>query len=502
MVGVMETVISIKPLLAVLVSVIGTLLILITGERRQNLREFWSIAAGVLKFGIVASMVPAIFDGKTIEYTLFHILPGVDIKFRADAFGILFAAGASFLWIFTSFYSIGYMRPLQAKSQTRYFACFAISLSTTMGVAFSANLFTMFLFYEGLTIITYPLVGHKEDKESLAGARKYVIYLLGAAKVFLVAAIILTYNLSGTLEFSKGGLFPAEVQSSQPVLLSIIFILFLFGFAKSAIMPFHGWLPAAMVAPTPVSALLHAVAVVKTGVFTVLRVIFFVFGTGLMKDLGVDTVAIFFASFTLIMASVIALSRDNLKARLAFSTVSQLSYIILGAALLTPSGMIGGISHITMHAFAKITLFFCAGSIYVSTHKTEISQLSGIAKKMPWTMTAFAIGTLSMIGVPSVGGFISKWNLVVGSLEAHSIIVLSVLLASTMLNAAYFVPIVYKAFFEKEEEHHGHHSTGSYGEDVKENPFMVVPLFLTAIGTIILGIYPDFVLQLAREVIR
>lgn len=494
----MDTVISIRPLLAILVSVIATSLILLAGEKRPNLREFWSVGAGVLKFLIVVSMVPTILDGKTIEYTLFHLMPGIDIKFKADAFGILFALGASFLWILTSFYSIGYMRPLKAQSQTRYFACFAISLSTTMGVAFSANLFTMFLFYEGLTLITYPLVGHKEDDESMSGARKYVIYLLGAAKAFLIAAIILTYNLAGTLEFSKGGLFPTSVQDSHPLLLSIIFLLFLFGFAKCAIMPLHGWLPAAMVAPTPVSALLHAVAVVKTGVFTVLRIIFFVFGVDLMKNIAIDTVVIFFASFTLIMASVIALSRDNLKARLAYSTVSQLSYIILGAALLTPSSMVGGIAHITMHAFAKITLFFCAGSIYVSSHKTEISQLNGIGKKMPWTMTAFAIGTLSMIGIPSSGGFISKWKLVVGSLEADSIIILCVLLTSTLLNAAYFVPVVYKAFFEKEEEgiHHGYH------EEIKENPFMVVPLFLTAIGTIILGFYPDFVLQLATEVIR
>jgi len=493
-----ETIISIVPLLAVLVSVIGTVFILMAGEKNPNLREFWSVAAGVIKFGIVVSMVPAILEGKTIEYTLFHILPGIDIKFRADAFGILFALGASFLWIITTFYSIGYMRPINAKSQTRYFSYFALSLSTTIGVAFSANLFTMFLFYEGLTIITYPLVGHKEDAESLKGARKYAIYLLGAAKVFLVAAIILTYNLAGTLEFSKGGLFPAGIQAAHPVLLSVIFIFFLFGFAKAAVMPLHGWLPAAMVAPTPVSALLHAVAVVKTGVFTVLRVIFFVFGTDLLKGLGVNMVAIFFASFTIVMASVLALSRDNLKAMLAFSTVSQLSYIILGAALLTPSSMIGGISHISMHAFAKITLFFCAGSIYISAHKTEISQLSGIGKKMPWTMAAFTIGALSMIGVPSVGGFISKWNLVVGSLEAHSIIILCVLLASTLLNAAYFMPIVYKAFFEKEEEHHGH----GHHEDIKENPFMVVPLCLTAAGTVILGFYPDLVLKLAAAVIK
>lgn len=497
----METIISIKPLLAILVSLIATFFILFTGEKNPNLRESWSVGAGILKFIIVASMIPDILNGKTLEYTLFQLLPGVDIKFRADSLGLLFALGASFLWILTTFYSMGYMRSTKADSQTRYFACFAVSLSTTMGVAFSANLFTMFLFYEGLSIITYPLVAHKGDAESLAGARKYLIYLLGAAKVFLVAAIVLTYNLAGTLEFAKGGIFPAAVQAANPKLLSIIFLLFLFGFAKCAVMPLHGWLPAAMVAPTPVSALLHAVAVVKTGVFTVLRVIFFVFGADLLKEIGINNAAIFIASFTLIMASVIALSRDNLKARLAFSTVGQLSYIILGAALLTPSGIIGGTIHMTMHAFAKITLFFCAGSIYVSTHKTEISQLRGIGKKMPWTMTAFAIGTLSMIGVPSVGGFVSKWNLLIGSIEANNMIVLGVLLASTILNAAYFVPIVYKAFFEKEHEdsHHEHH--GDHGE-IKEVPFMVVPLFLTAIGTIILGFYPDFAIQLAKELIR
>lgn len=487
-----ETIISIKPLLAVLVSAIGALFIIASGKR-PNLREFWSVAAGVLKFAIVASMIPAILNGKIIEYTLFSLLPGIEIKFKVDSLGILFALGASFLWILTSFYSVGYMRTLKEHAQTRYFACFAIALSTTMGVAFSANLFTMFLFYEGLTIITYPLVGHKETSEAKAGARKYVIYLLGAAKTFLIVAIILTYNLAGTLEFSKNGIFSSY---AHPGLLYIIFVLFLFGFAKGAVMPFHGWLPAAMVAPTPVSALLHAVAVVKTGVFTILRVIFFVFGAELMKDIGADVFAITFASFTILMASVIALSRDNLKARLAFSTVSQLSYVILGAAMLTPSSMIGGIIHITNHAFSKITLFFCAGSIYISSHKTEISQLSGIGKRMPWTMTAFAIASLSMIGIPPVSGFISKWYLVVGSLERQSIGILVVLLGSSLLNAAYFVPIVYKAFFEKEQHEAGHH------EEIKENPFVVSTLVLTAVGSVIFGFYPDFIINLARGVIQ
>ena len=393
-------------------------------------------------------------------------------------------------------------RSTNEGSQTRYFACFAVALSSTIGVAFSANLFTMFLFYEGLTIITYPLVAHKGTAEAKSGARKYAIYLLGAAKAFLIAAIILTYNLTGTLEFSKVGIFPTDIQSVHPELLYVIFVLFLFGFAKCAIMPFHGWLPAAMVAPTPVSALLHAVAVVKTGVFTVLRVIFFVFGADLMMDIGVDVFVITFASFTIITASLLALSRDNLKARLAFSTISQLSYIILGAALLTPSAMIGGIIHITNHAFSKITLFFCAGSIYVSSHKTEVSQLNGIGKKMPWTMAAFTIATLSMIGIPPVSGFITKWYLVIGAVERHNLPVLTLLLASSFLNAAYFAPIVYKAFFKREnpEAVNNNHDLHQHNE-VKENLLLVVPLILTAIVSVVLGLYPNFLVQLAEMVI-
>ena len=497
----METIVSIKPFLAVLVSSVGALFIIGTGKK-PNLRESWSIIAGVLKLIIILSMIPAVvYDKKIISYSLFNILPGIEIGFRVDAFGLLFAMGASILWIATSFYSIGYMRSTNEHSQTRYFTCFAVALSATIGVAFSANLFTMFLFYEVLSIITYPLVAHKGTPEAKAGGRKYAIYLLGAAKAFLVAAIILTYNLTGTLEFSKDGIFPAIMQSENSQLLYIIFVLFLFGFAKSAVMPLHSWLPAAMVAPTPVSALLHAVAVVKTGVFTVLRVIFFVFGADLMLDIGVDVFIITFASVTIIAASIIALSMDNLKARLAFSTISQLSYIILGAALLTPSAMVGGIIHITNHAFSKITLFFCAGSIYVSSHKTEVSQLNGIGKKMPWTMAAFALATLSMIGVPPASGFITKWYLVIGSLERNSLVVLTVLLVSSFLNAAYFVPILYKAFFKKENSN-SEEEVSLQDKNLKENPFLVVPLSLTAIVSVILGLYPDFIVHIAEMVVK
>jgi multicomponent Na+:H+ antiporter subunit D len=481
------------PVLAILVAALGAVLILLTGERRANLREFWSVAAGVVQFGLVASMLPAVLAGETPQWVAARVLPGIELAFRADAFGLLFALGASLLWVAASFYSVGYMRTLEEHAQTRYFTCFALALSATMGVAFSANLFTLFLFYEALTLATYPLVAHKETAEAKAGARKYVIYLLGAAKVMVIPAIILTYNAAGTLELRPGGIFPDSAVSGSPVLLYVIFALFLFGFAKNAVMPLHSWLPAAMVAPTPVSALLHAVAVVKTGVFATLRVVLFVFGADTMRAIGADRLALIFASVTIMAASLLALRQQNLKARLAFSTISQLSYIVLGGALLVPAGVIGGIAHITNHAMTKITLFFCAGSIYASAHKTEISETSGLAKSMPWTMAAFTLSSLSLIGIPPFSGFVSKWYLAVGSLERGNPWLLAVLLASSLLTAAYLGPIVYKAYFEEPEDH-GH------PQEIREVPFIVVPLVLTAAASLLLGIYPNLVIELAARV--
>ena len=477
------------PLLAVLTPVLGALLIAWTGQRRANLREFWSVAAGVVMFTLVGSMIPEVRSGGSPYLQFFEILPGIELAFRVDAFGLLFALGASLLWILTSFYSIGYMRSLQEHAQTRYFTCFALALSATVGVAFSANLFTLFLFYEALTLVTYPLVSHKETDEAKAGARKYVIYLLGAAKLLLMAAIILTYNVAGTLDFRQGGILTLTDVSEQPALLMMVFVLFLFGFAKNALMPLHSWLPAAMVAPTPVSALLHAVAVVKTGVFSTLRVFLFVFGAQNMHELGADNLALIVASVTILVASVLALSQDNLKARLAYSTVSQLSYIILGGALLTASGVLGGMIHISIHAVSKITLFLCAGSIYVSAHKTDISQLSGLARHMPWTMVAFAIASLSIVGIPLTSGFVSKWELVNGSIETGNWPIMVVLLAGSLLSAAYLGPIIYKAYFEKGAE---------INEKIREVPWMVVPLMITATASLILGIYPAPVQELAR----
>jgi multicomponent Na+:H+ antiporter subunit D len=483
---------STKPLLAILVSAVGALLIARTGERRANLREFWSVAAGVLKFVIVVSMVPDVLAGRTPQMVLFRLLPGIELAFRVDAFGLLFALGASILWIATSFYSIGYMRSLKEHAQTRYFTCFGLALSSTMGVAFSANLFTLFLFYEALTLCTYPLVAHKGTTEAKAGARKYIVYLLGAAKLFLIAAIVLTYNVAGTLDFRSGGILPATALAAEPALLYVLFVLFLFGFAKNAVMPLHSWLPAAMVAPTPVSALLHAVAVVKTGVFATLREFLFIFGPNAMRQLGADGLALGVASVTILVASLLALYQNNLKARLAFSTISQLSYIVLGAALLTPSGILGGIAHVSNHAVSKITLFLCAGSIYVSTHKTEISEMSGLAKQMPWTMASFAVASFSLVGIPPASGFVSKWYLALGSVERGSWWLLAVLLVSSLLSAAYLGPIVYRAYFGEAP------SAGQHR--ISEVPWMVIPLTLSASASLILGVYPDLVLSLARKV--
>jgi multicomponent Na+:H+ antiporter subunit D len=484
-----ESLVSIKPLLAVLVSALAAMMI-IRSRANPNRREAWSIGAGVVKFLIVISMAPAILAGSVLEFTAFNILPGVSLAFRVDSIGLLFATTSSFLWMFTTLYSIGYMRTLAEHAQTRYYTCFAIAMSATMGVAFAANLFTLFLFYEILSLSTIPLVIHKENREAWEAGAKYMLYLVGASKSVLLAGIVITYYLTGSLEFNREGMF-AGIEA--PTLLTVTFLLYLFGFAKAGIMPVHSWLPAAMVAPTPVSALLHAVAVVKVGAFSIVRVVIDVFGVDLMRDLNLGLYAVTFASITILVASAYAMTQDNLKMRLAYSTVSQLSYIVLGMGLLSVAGLTGGMIHIANHAFSKITLFFCAGAIYAVSHKTLISQMSGLARKMPWTIAAFTVGSLSMIGVPLFAGFITKWYLATGSIASGNWIVLIVILTSTLLNVAYFGPVIYKAVFGKPpDEEDGH-------EDFGEAPAaMLVPILVAATATVLLGLFPGWFLGLIR----
>jgi len=480
----MEVISSWRPLGAVLVSIGAFFLILATGEKRPNLREAWSVGAAIVKFLLVFSLRYPVLEGKIVECRLFPIAPGADLLLRVDSFGLLFGLVASFLWIFTTFYSIGYMRGLAAANQTRYFACFALALSATIGVAFSGNLITFYIFYEILTISTYPLVIHKETEEALRAGRKYLTYTLTAG-VFLLFSIALTQYLAGTTGFKAGGFLDGV---ASPKVLTLLFVTFMIGCGtKAAIMPLHSWLPTAMIAPTPVSALLHAVAVVKAGVFGCVRILGYVFGPELLRQLGLIVPLGLVSSATIIVASVFALSADNLKRRLAFSTISQLSYIILGVALFTPDSFKGGLLHIPFHAFMKITLFFCAGAIYVTTHKENVSELDGIGKAMPLTLGAFAIGAFGMVGVPPICGYLSKWYLCVGTVEAHKPLFLGVYLSSALLNAAYFLPIVYNGFFKGE------------GGPVKEaSPFMVISLLITAAGAFVLGIFPDFLLKVSR----
>ncbi|KQU87216.1 cation:proton antiporter [Ensifer sp. Root31] len=482
---------TIRPLLAVAVPALAALAVVLLNNR-EKLRDVVSPLAAIALFAIVASMAPTVLAGGTVDLRLFEILPGVDFAFRVDALGMVFATVSSLLWIVAAIYSIGYMRHLKEHAQTRFFACFATSLAAAVGGAFAANLFTLVIFYEVLSLVTYPLVYHHEDEEGWKGSRKYLVYLMGASKSVLLAALALTYHIAGSLDFVAGGLLAGADASAA--LLTVVYFCYLFGFAKAAVMPVHAWLPAAMVAPTPVSALLHAVAVVKMGVFCVLRVVLHVFGVGLVGELGLGTATAYLVSFTILMASVYALTRDDLKARLAYSTVSQLSYIVLGVVLLSPVAMVGGIIHIAAHAFSKITLFFCAGSIYCASGKRNISDMAGIGRRLPWTMGAFFVGSLSMIGVPPTAGFVSKWYLALGSVEAGEIAFLIVLLVSSVLNAAYFLPVSYVAFFGTEVQ--------ESPATVREIPMMTIPLVATAILSVLMGIFPGYFLALADGVVK
>ena len=484
-------------LFAVLAPLVGAGLVMLN-RKRPDIRETCSFAAAATLFILTASMISPVLAAKRLHFTLFQLLPGLSISLRADALSMVFALSASFLWMVTVFYSAGYMRGLEEHAQTRFNACFALALFGAMGCAFSDNLLTLYLFYEIVSICTYPLVAHHQDEESYEGGRKYLTYLTATAKGLVLPAMVLIYVLTGTLDFANNistGIVPANVANTHPGVVTGLYVCCILGFAKNGVMPFHNWLPSAMVAPTPVSALLHAVAVVKVGVFSTVRVMLYVFGVDLMQALHLGLPTAYFVSITIVVGSIVALSKDNLKARLAYSTVSQLSYIILGVALLTPAGIQGGLIHIANHAFSKITLFFCAGAIYVVTHKKNISEMSGLGRAMPITFAAFALASLSMIGAPPVAGFVTKWYLLNGAFDAGSVGIIVVLLISTLLNAAYFAPVVYQGYFGKPSQADLDHK---YSE---AHPALVVPLAITAVISVLIGLYPAFFMNFVRQLI-
>lgn len=447
-------------------------------RRQDNLRDGMTLVAAIATFGCVLTVLFNEGNGTTAPMVVWTVMPGLDLAFNVEPLGLMFAIIASGLWIITHLYGIGYMRGNKEKHHARFFACFSFAIASVMGIAFASNMFTLFLFYEALTLSTYPLVAHKETPEAVRGARTYLGILIGTSIGLQLVAVIWTFALTGTLDFTKGGILEGHVEGP---LVAILLALYAFGIGKAALMPFHRWLPAAMVAPTPVSALLHAVAVVKAGVFTMLKVGVYIFGIDFLAETGASEWLMWLAAFSIICASVVAMTKDNLKARLAYSTVSQLSYITLGMALATQLGVLGGGMHIAMHAMGKITLFMCAGSIYVATHKTDISQMTGLGRAMPVTFIAFLVGALSIIGLPPLGGSWSKWLLILGAADAGQMAMIAVFMISSLLNIAYLLPVVAKGFFLKGE--------GQPKTWAEARPLVWVPPALTAFGCLVLFFY-------------
>jgi len=434
---------------ALLTPFLGSLGVLLL-RRNANVREAVSLVSAAVLFVLIAVLVSDVAEGARPSFVALEFLPGIDIAFQAEPLGVAFALIVSFLWFITITYSIGYMRAHHEQHQTRFYVFFALAIGATIGAAFAANLLTLYLFYEALTLATYPLVTHGGGKKDRAGGHTYLIVLLGTSLVFLLLAMAWTYTLTGTLAFVDGGVFldgDTLVTGMTPALLAFLFALFLFGTGKAALMPFHRWLPAAMVAPTPVSALLHAVAVVKLGVFAILKVTVYTFGIDALTLFDATQVMQYVAAATLLIAAVFALREDNLKRRLAYSTISQLAYIVLAATFANRLSLMAGGLHIAAHAFAKITLFFCAGMILVTLHKTTVTELRGIGRTMPITLTAWIVASLCVIGLPLTGGFWSKWYLAHGALDAGEPLMMVVVLLGSLLAMGYLLPPAVRAFY-------------------------------------------------------
>jgi multicomponent Na+:H+ antiporter subunit D len=492
---------SLLPLIVVLLPLV-TALAVVAARRRPNLRDGLLVTGAIATFVTVASLLPGVLAGSNPTRTLVEVLPGASLELRVDGMAMVFALLAAFLWVLASPYAIGYLRGDGAKHQTRFMAFYALCLSTAFGVAMAADILTFFVFYELLTVATYPLVTHKGDEAALAAGRRYLGYLVaGGALVLLGTAIV--YSSTGELAFTPGG-FVGDAMSGTLVIVA--FLLFAVGFGtKAGLMPLHAWLPSAMVAPTPVSALLHAVAVVKAGVFAFGRLIGFVFGPDVLRGVGVHQVLAVVAATTIVVASIIALRQDHLKRRLAYSTIAHLAYIVLGFALLSQTSFEGSLLHIVNHGALKITLFFAAGALHVHLHLDHVSELDGVGRKMPWTMGAFALASLGLAGLPLMGGFLSKWHLVLGAFEGGSTFYAAIMTGAGLLTAGYLFPVVHRAFFRPDpataahaHDDHAHDDHGTAAVATRQrsatrnwrdaDPRMVAPLVITALLGLVLGL--------------
>ena len=480
--------------LMMIIPLIAALLIPIFGKQ-PNIREGVTFVAGAALLAVVAYLCIDVASGGRPELHLGTFAGKFDFTLKLEPLGATFAAIASSLWIVNSVFTLGYMRGNNEKNQTRFFACVAMAIAAAMGIAASANLITLFIFYEALTLSTFPLVTHKGDYKAKKGGTIYALILMGTSLALLLPAIIGTYVIAGTTEFRVGGIFP---EGTSLMATSILLFLFAFGIGKAALMPTHPWLPNAMVAPTPVSALLHAVAVVKAGVFTMLKVVTLTFGPSLAAATPASTWLCWIAAISIVLASVIALRQDNLKARLAYSTVSQLSYVTLGAMLATSMGILGGGLQIVMHAWGKITLFMCAGAIYTVAHRTEVSKLDGLGRTMPWVFGAFLVGSISIIGIPPMGGSWPKFYLMMGSLESGKGILMAALIVSSILNIIYLLPISVRAFMKPAADPQGDVALLS---ERKRHRWVIVPPVISALGAFILFFFAGNIVDFLQPII-
>jgi len=466
---------------------------ILLGRGTPRRRDAITLGGALLLPLWVGALYPPLLAGARPGWLLWEWLPGLALRFEVEPLGLLLALVAALLWPINTLYAIGYLRANKEAQQTRFHLCFALALASTLCIAFAANLLTLFVGYELLTLCTYPLVTHHGDGAARRAGRVYLGVLLGASVGLLLPALLWVWQRCGSLDFVPGGILDGQFSGAA---LGGLLLLFLYGTAKAALLPLHRWLPAAMVAPAPVSALLHAVAVVKAGVFILLKLVLYLFGPELLLREASTHWLLYLAGFSIIAASLVALRQDNLKKRLAYSTISQLGYVVLAAAVLAPLSLAGAALHIAAHAVAKITLFFAAGAIATRAGETRISRMAGIGRRMPWTLGAFSLGALSMIGVPPAVGFWSKWYILLGAYQAGQWLALAVVLLSTLLNAAYFVPIIHTAFFRRPDP-----APDPAAASAGDAPLsMRLALLASALLVLLLFLWPDPLLALIGRI--
>jgi multicomponent Na+:H+ antiporter subunit D len=470
------------PLLLVVSPILSGLIILFIPESNRTLRTLVNILGSGIVITLIVLLLKDIYNGQEFE-SRYSLLPTIDLVLHVDALSLIFVTLSGLLWLLTTIYAIGYLEG--AKNRSRFFGFFGLCVGSTIGVALAGNLITFLIFYELLTLATFPLLAHRGNVASIKATRVYLIYTMVGGAV-LMAAVVWLKALAGPLDFTATGIL-GDIPGLDRTYLQIIFAMLIIGLGvKAAIFPLHGWLPVSMAAPAPVSALLHAVAVVKAGAFGIIRVIYDIYGIDFASSLGLTQVLAVFAGFTIIYGSVKALSQDDIKKRLAYSTVSQVSYIALGAAIAGPIATVGGLVHLVHQGLMKITMFFCAGNLAETLGIHKVSELAGAGKRMPLTMTAFTIAALGMIGLPPIAGFISKWYLGMGALEANIYWVLGVLAISSLLNAMYFLPIIHAVWFKESGEDWPHEKIK--GTHAETRLALLLPPLVTAALALLVGL--------------